>query len=191
MATLATLETLAYDIPWYNGVYKITKAWEVISMNYNHTWKPRLLVPNIDNAWYIRYWLVLNWKQKWILAHRLVAMTFIPNIENKSQVNHINWIKDDNRVENLEWCTASENNKHKFKLWYKNMFHGENNPSMWKFWSKSYTCKKVSQFDMDWNYIKEWWSVIEAAIMLCIQKSGISGCCRWKIKSSGWFIWKY
>lgn len=65
-----------------------------------------------DKRGYRRVTFTTNYKRKTFLVHRLVASAFIPNPKNKPYVNHINEVTNDNRVENLEWCTNSENLLH-------------------------------------------------------------------------------
>lgn len=87
--------------------YEVSTFGNVRNINTNKTLKQ-----NYMEKGYKRVALFCNGKRKWLLVHRLVAQTFIDNPENKLEVNHINFIKDDNRVENLEWVTRKENVKH-------------------------------------------------------------------------------
>lgn len=139
----------------------------------------------ISYEWYIRYKLCIKWCGFLYSAHRLIAETFIPNYESKPEVNHINWIKTDNRVENLEWCTRSENQKHRFSvLWHKSS-------NFWKFWWNHHNAITVKQFRINWELIWQFNSIAEAHRLLWIDKWNISKCCKWKNKTAWWFIWKY
>lgn len=80
---------------------------------------------------YVKVTIYNNGKQKTMYVHRLVAQTFIPNPDSKPEINHINGIKSDNRVENLEWSTPKENTKHAYAtgLRVASPSLGENNGS--------------------------------------------------------------
>lgn len=72
----------------------------------------RWLKPQINSRGYVTYGLSKNNNKKWFSAHRLVALAFIRNIENKEEVNHIDGDKLNNKISNLEWCTRQENVSH-------------------------------------------------------------------------------
>ena len=72
----------------------------------------KILIQKTDNG-YKRIGLYLNKKQLFFRVHRLVAAAFIPKIKGKDHVHHINHIRDDNRVQNLQWVTAEENQYYK------------------------------------------------------------------------------
>jgi hypothetical protein len=78
--------------------------------------KKNIAVNNsVNKSGYVIVNLVQDGKRKLNLLHRVIAQAFLPNPSNKKCVNHINGIKTDNRVENLEWVTYSENMVHAFK----------------------------------------------------------------------------
>jgi hypothetical protein len=111
--------------------------------------------------------------QKYAL-HRLIAQTFISNLENKPFVNHIDGNKINNSVKNLEWVTCSENNLHNHKVGL----------------SKGHT-RKIIQYDLEMNEIKNFDRILDASKELNICYSSIKAVLYKKQKTAGGFIWKY
>ena len=97
------------DVCGFEGLYKINRDGKIIGF-YNQSRKEYKRT-FLDKHGYEIVALYKNKKRKWYFVHRLVAQTFIPNPQNKPQVDHINTIKTDNRVENLRWVTNFENSR--------------------------------------------------------------------------------
>jgi hypothetical protein len=108
------------DIKGYEGSYQISNLGRVKSLSKKvkckkgfRITKEKILKLKNTKKGYLS--IQLKNKGNFFLIHRLVANAFINNIFNKPQVNHINGIKSDNRLDNLEWATQSENQVHAYK----------------------------------------------------------------------------
>lgn len=144
------------------------------------------LKPEKDRWGYLRVTLYKKNKPYHKLIHRLVAEAFIPNPENKPEVNHKNGIKTDNRIINLEFVTASENTKHKYRvLGYKNV-----SPMKNKFGKDNPLSKIVLQIQNN-KIIAEFYGASEASRITGINRGHICDCCRGTRRISGGYQWKY
>lgn len=110
------------DIDNFIGLYKINNLGDIFSIKKNKILK-------IDNSiGYSRITLHKHGKSKKFLVHRLLAIAFILNNENKKCINHKDGNKLNNRLDNLEWCTYTENNQHAIDVGLRAVKLGEESP---------------------------------------------------------------
>ena len=154
------------DIKGYEGLYAMTSCGKVWRYK-----RQKFLKPVDNGIGYLKVGLCKEGKKEYRFVHRLVAEAYIPNPENKTDVNHKNEIKTDNYVNNLEWTTHKEN-----------MNYGNRNAKIAAKLSKPVYCVELN---------KVFPSTAEAGRQLRIGNSHISKCCRGILKTCGGYHWNY
>lgn len=182
-------------MPGYEDCYLVSNKGCVWSIR-----SSRLLKLSETRQGYLRVSPSVNGLVKKCAVHRLVALAFIPNPENKPTVNHINENKKDNRVENLEWATMAEQNVHGTRIeravahtdWKnrnidysivaaKHDYHQINRKQM----------RPVLQYDRHGIFIARHDGVVEAARTVGVSAGHICCCLKGRRKTCGGYQWKY
>lgn len=151
------------DIKGFEGLYQVSSLGRVKSLKFG---RERILTPYKQKDGYLRIYLCKEGEMKRYLVHRLVANAFIPNPNNLETINHINEIKTDNRVDNLEWMTQKDNKRYSSAV-------------------------AVNQFTLDGKFIRRWDCLMEVYYQLGFSYGNICCCCKGKKKSAYGFLWKY
>lgn len=157
------------DIEGYEGLYQVSNLGKVKGLRKNIILSP-------SNGEYKKVILCNKGERITKPIHRLVAEAFLDNPYNKSQVNHINGDKLDNRLDNLEWVTQSENTVHAYKMKLNKPFKA---------------IYYVLQYDLQGNFIKKWNCLKEISKNTNFNKPNIMYCCQGKYKQAYGYKWKY
>ena len=143
--------------------------------------KNAILKPGKTKNGYYTVSLTSNKKHRTYYVHRLVANNYIKNQNNYKEVNHIDGNKNNNTVDNLEWCSRSRNLSHAYETGLKPRKRGEENPNS----------KKVKQTNIKTGEIKIWNSLGEIERTIGYSTGQISGVCNKIWKTAHGCKWEY
>lgn len=180
------MKELWKDIKGYEGYYQVSNLgrvrsvdrWVANSGDTKKFLKGRIRKLNYLNNGYLVAHLLKEGKSEPYYVHRLVAEAFIPNPDNLPIINHKDEVKTNNHVDNLEWCTYSYNSNYGTAIERAR----KNNEGR---------CKKVYQYNLDGEFIREWESAMEVERQLGYSDSSIVDCCKGKSKTAYKHIWSF
>lgn len=184
------------DIPEFEGYYQISTFGRCQSLGRTITQKNGI-VKYINgkvksaishNSGYLQYSISKDGIVKKFLAHRLVALAFIPNPDNKETVNHKNGDKEDNNKSNLEWSDYSENNSHSYNV--LNNVGGSKN-QLGNKGIKHHLAIQICQLDLDGKLIYEYESLREIDLETNFSRHHVSKCCKGEIQSYDGYKWEF
>lgn len=132
-------------------------------------WYEKILEPYKNKSWYLLF--KIGWKQR--VIHKLVMECFSKETDKKQVINHKDWNKENNRLDNLEYVTYSENLNHAYTTWLNKLQ------------------KKVNQYSLEWIYIESYDSISKTSKKLNISSWHISNVCSWKKLQTWWFMFRY
>ena len=183
------MEEIWRDIKGFERYYRVSSTGRVMGLKRTvdkvngrrQTMNEKILLNHLSNIGYMTVNLHKDGKLFTSYVHRLVLETFLPNLLNKQTVNHKNGIKTDNRLENLEWATYGENNKHAYSIGLKKG----------KICSYGSVGKPIYKLSVNGELISEFSSISEAARNTLISIGAISRCATGISKTAGGFIWRF
>lgn len=174
------------DIPGYEGRYQVSTYGRVRSLDHygsnGHTivlYKGKILTPCMGSEGYYHVYF-FNGKTRSNMIHRLVASVFIPNFNNKREVNHKDENKLNNNVSNLEWLSSFENAN-----------YGTRNIRAIETKKEMGLLKRVVMLDLGGNTIDRFESMADAAKFVGGNKTNICACCNNKAKTAYGYRWRY
>ena len=179
-------EEIWKDIPGYEGLYQASSLGKIKSLdritrrcsNTTRCIKGKIIKQRLNRNRYLKVQLYKEGKGKWYTVHRLIATTFIPNPENKPEIDHINTVRTDNRIKNLRWVTRKEN--------MANETTKEKAIEIAKT-VKYYIGKKVKCITTGEIFD----TITEAGIKYNIYPNGVNRCCKGKQKTAKGYKFEY
>ena len=170
------------DVKWYEWLYYINTLWQVFNKNKKH------LKPLLVNG-YHKVTLYKDWKWTQTSIHRILAHAFIENPNDYKIINHKDWNRSNNNINNIEWCTHSYNSLH----WYRSNWRVITDKHRIKAsqqWIKNW--KKVKQLTIEWDLLNIFRSCKQACKILWFKSnSRISRCARGLEKKYMWYKREY